>query len=241
MFAAEPVCEINRKECEEYQAEKQRDSNRLKEIRQRALARIKERHRREMQERSVRLARFGLVILNRGKHRLKIKQQEELRVFRRNQPTPQNRRLCFETWLIKRGYKRQAELWRYRLHREELLKQPLFLSEQNVTSLSIEALRLAYEAHRSTLESGQAEKNSRFDAKTAVSMRGAGYSRKEVLLAILHGARQASKDGRNWRRYAERVADYAFGLAGEILLKTQRDTMNILTREMHEEHIRIKL
>lgn len=92
ILAAEPVCEVNRKEWEEYQAEKQRDLTRHKEIRQRALARIKERHRREMQERCVRLSKFGLVILNRGKHRLKIKHQEELRVFRQNQPKPQNRR-----------------------------------------------------------------------------------------------------------------------------------------------------
>ena len=74
IFAAEPVCEVNRKEWEEYQVEKQRDLTRHKEIRQRALARIKERHRREMQESSFRLSKFGLVILNRVKHLLKINQ-----------------------------------------------------------------------------------------------------------------------------------------------------------------------
>ena len=237
----EPVSEVNRKEWEEYQAEKQRDSTRQKEIQQQALARIRERHRLEMQERGTRLSRFGLTILNRGKHRLKTKHREEVRTFRQNQPRPQNRRLCFETWLIRRGYKRQAELWQYRLHREKFSDMTLPIMEQDVACLPTETLRQAYEAHRSTLESGQAEENSRFDAKIAISMRGAGYSREEVLLAILHGAGQASKDGRNWRRYAERVADSAFGIAGEISLKTHRDTMNILTREMHEEHIRMKL
>ena len=241
IFAAEPICEVNRMEWEEYQAEKKRDLARHREIRQRALARIRERHRLEMQEKSMRLSRFGLVILNRGKHRLKIKHREELRAFRQNQPRPQNRRLCFETWLIRRGYKRQAELWRYRLHREELLEQPLFLPAQNVNSLSIETLCQAYEAHRSTLESEQVKENSKFDTKIAVSMRISGYSRKEVLLAILHGAGQVSKDSRNWRRYAERVTDYAFGLAGEIFMNAHHHSMSHLTQEKHGEHIRMNL
>ena len=219
IFAAEPVCEVNRKEWEEYQAEKQRDLTRHKEIRRRALARIKERHRREMQERCVRLSRFGLVILNRGKHRLKIKHQEELRVFRQNQPKPQNRRLRFETWLKKRGYKRQADLWRYRLHREELSEQPFPMMEQDIACLPIETLRQVYNDHRALLVIDQFKENSKVDAKVAVSMRASGYSRKEILLAILHGAGQASKDGRNWRRYAERVADFAFGMAGDMALK----------------------
>lgn len=57
------------------------------------------------------------------------------------------------------------------------------------------------------------------DAKVAVSILTSGYGRKEILLAILHGAGQALKDGRNWRRYAERVADFAFGVAGDMALK----------------------
>jgi hypothetical protein len=219
IFAAEPVCEVNRMEWEEYQAEKQRDLARHKEIRQRALARIKERHRREMQERSVRLSKFGLVILNRGKHRLKIKHQEELRVFRQNQPKPQNRRLRFETWLKKRGYKRQADLWRYRLHREELSEQPFPMMEQDIACLPIGTLRQVYNDHRALLAIDQFRENSKVDAKVAVSMRASGYGRKEILLAILHGAGHTAKDGRNWRRYADRVADFAFGVAGDMALK----------------------
>lgn len=115
------------------------------------------------------------------------------------------------------------------------------MMEQDVACLPVETLRQVYNDHRALLTSDQYKENSKVDAKVAVSMRASGYSQKEILLAILHGAGQTSKDGRNWRRYAERVADFAFGVAGEILLKTHTDTMKILPKEMHEEHIRMKL
>jgi len=82
-----------------------------------------------------------------------------------------------------------------------------------------------YNDLRALLAIDQFRENSKVDAKVAVSMRASGYSRKEILLAILHGAGQASKDGRNWRRYAERVADFAFGLAGEIALAENRSLL----------------
>jgi len=234
----EPVREVNRREWEMYQAEKKNASARQKDICQRALARIRERHRLEMQERSTRLSCFGLTILNRGKHRLKIKHQEELRVFRRNQPKPQNRRLRFETWLKKRGYQRQAELWRYHLHREELSKVYVQAPRlEDNTILPVEKLLKVYWAYRAHIDSDL--EHSRLDTQIAVSMRASGYSPKEVLLAILYGAGQSSKDGRSWRRYAERVMDFAFGVAGKIILANKYDTMTTLTKEVSLLHTEI--
>ena len=246
IVAPEPVSEINRKEWEEYQAEMQNSSLCLKELRQRAIERIRERQRLEMCERSTKLSRFGLVILNRGRHRLKIRHREELRVFRRCQPRPQNRKPRFKTWLKNRGYKRQAELWRYRNHWDELLGYSAYDSAQEHT-LSKEFLRQAYEEHRAHIKSCQETTSSSLDMKIAVSMRVSGYSRREIMKSILYGAAHSSHEGRNWSRYADRVASYAFSMAGNMAMAQTGDLvcpnqMERLEKEIKKtEEIRIKV
>jgi hypothetical protein len=59
--------------------------------------------------------------------------------------------------------------------------------------------------------------NSRVDAMIALRMRGTGHSREAVVEAVLACAKQwrGEEEDRNWRQYAERTADYAFGVAGD--------------------------
>ena len=61
------------------------------------------------------------------------------------------------------------------------------------------------------------EDYSRVDAMIALRLRSNGHSRKSVAETIRACAPtiRDSQAGRNWQRYAERTADYAFGPAGD--------------------------
>ena len=66
---------------------------------------------------------------------------------------------------------------------------------------------------------------SRVDAMIALRMRSNGHSREDVFGAIRTCAPtiRESPNGRNWQRYAERTADYAFGVAGDVdLVKNEK-------------------
>ena len=61
------------------------------------------------------------------------------------------------------------------------------------------------------------EDYSRVDAMIALRMRSNGHSRESVeeTIHICAPTIRDSPTGRNWQRYAERTADYAFGPAGD--------------------------
>ena len=61
------------------------------------------------------------------------------------------------------------------------------------------------------------EDYSRVDAMIALRMRSNGHSRENVeeTIRICAPTIRDSPTGRNWQRYAERTADYAFGPAGD--------------------------
>lgn len=66
---------------------------------------------------------------------------------------------------------------------------------------------------------------SRVDAMIALRMRSNGHSRTDVAEAVRACAPtiREAQAGRNWPRYAERTADYAFGMAGDVdLMKNER-------------------
>ena len=56
------------------------------------------------------------------------------------------------------------------------------------------------------------------DAMIALRMRANGHSREaveETIRACAPTIREEQAHGRNWQRYAERTAEYAFGMAGD--------------------------
>ena len=65
------------------------------------------------------------------------------------------------------------------------------------------------------------EDYSRVDAMIALRLRANGHSHDAVMEAIFHCAPaiREKSGGRNWKRYAERSAGYAFGMAGDIALQ----------------------
>jgi hypothetical protein len=63
------------------------------------------------------------------------------------------------------------------------------------------------------------ESSSRLDARIALFMRQEGHSREAVAEAIRRFAPEIRREEkRDWRRYAGRAANYAFGIAGDMEL-----------------------
>lgn len=79
----------------------------------------------------------------------------------------------------------------------------------------------AYNAHLDNIRQHlQIEDRSRLDAMIAVRMRVTGHSQAAVEAAIRECAPALREnESRNWERYAERTAEYAFGLKGDEALQ----------------------
>ncbi len=79
----------------------------------------------------------------------------------------------------------------------------------------------AYQAHYENIRQQLAlEDLSRVDAMIALRLRATGHSRESVLDAVRRCAPtiREKQEGRDWQRYAERTAAYAFGAAGDAAL-----------------------
>ena len=90
------------------------------------------------------------------------------------------------------------------------------------------------------------EDYSRVDAMIALRMRSNGHSRERVEETIRACAPtiRETQTGRNWQRYAERTADYAFGPAGDRDLERNERYRELWGKvegkEEKEQHIRMK-
>jgi hypothetical protein len=166
------------------------------------------------------LAGHPRCILNIARRFLRLQHKEERKQLRRAMSSRRKPKLGrFEDWLRAHGQERKAEQWRYR-HTLEALpahmrEAPPLPSEQKYDPVK------AYAAHRQTLLRDMPDAEpSRVDAYIALRMREKGFKRETVLEAILQCAPQAQEgqDARDWRRYAERVTVYAFGVAGDMKL-----------------------
>jgi hypothetical protein len=63
------------------------------------------------------------------------------------------------------------------------------------------------------------ESSSRLDARVALLLRTEGYGKEAVAEAIrLSAPELRGEEKRDWRRYAGRAANYAFGIAGDMEL-----------------------
>jgi len=79
----------------------------------------------------------------------------------------------------------------------------------------------AYYAHYENIRQHLAlEDLSRVDAMIALRLRATGHSQQAVAEAVRQCAPtiRKKKEGRDWQRYADRTAAYAFGVAGDVAL-----------------------
>lgn len=92
-----------------------------------------------------------------------------------------------------------------------------FLQER-ITRQPLGSPEAAYKAHYANIQRHLSITDfSRVDAMIALRMRATGHSFDAVRAAIEHCAPEIreKKEARNWEQYAERTANYAFGVAGD--------------------------
>ena len=94
----------------------------------------------------------------------------------------------------------------------------------------------AYHAHLEDIRCHLTiEDYSRVDAMIALRLRATGHGREAVMAAVRQCAPfiRETAARRDWQRYAERTADYAFGMAGDVEL-AKYETYRELWRRVEE-------
>jgi hypothetical protein len=234
----EPVSSVNLEEWKTYCAE-------CGEIRKTppvpvenpALAAAKIRHESERKDLLRDWAGRGFAALNVARRRLALWQKKEMRRLRGEGKKPKRRGWPrFENWLRARGLTRQADRWRYRNRPQVLSETPLVPpaappgNPAAAYGAHLRAIRKDTErlsARNAALALFMANvpqlnifgSPSHVDALIALRMRVSGFSREDVAEAVRQCAPEArGGENRDWQRYAERTAAYAFGMAGDVEL-----------------------
>jgi hypothetical protein len=164
------------------------------------------------------LRRCPRFLLNIARHFLKLRQREEKHRLRRKiGKRRSNARPRFETWLRAQGRDYKADLWRYHKALEAL--PPEFHDKPTVTATPRREPADSYSRHkRAILKAVPDAAFDRLNAYITLQMRTEGFSWETVTETIFHCAPADRPDqpDRDWQRYAERTAAYAFGVAGDV-------------------------
>jgi hypothetical protein len=219
--APEPVSAINIDEWRRDQAERQA----IRHLpppneRAEALAVLKTRHTEERRRIPVRIARRAPGLLNFSRKLLKFQHQKERRDLwaqLRKHPKGKGSLPRFEDWLRAKGLHKQAEKWRHRRFLETV--PPRLRNAKDYTADHGFDPAALYNDLRQTLLRQQPNTAPSFlDAYIALNFRRNGFSEEETVRAIERCApvHQAEESDRDWRRYAERAAAFAFGVEGDV-------------------------
>jgi hypothetical protein len=230
----EPVSPAHLEDWKEYRAECEKTPAQQPDSPQPTIqAELKRRHKLERKRLARRLAGKNLSVINHARHGLAMKQREERRAATVPRPRPGRRRQSFKAWLLAHGRNQQADRWRYRNRQFSPTPPPPPLDTKPSEALSAYAahweIQRQKNARLATLAAGMAlfgkvlspppESSSRLDAKVALFMRMEGHSRENVTEAIrLSAPELRGEEKRDWRRYAGRTVNYAFGMAGDMEL-----------------------
>lgn len=218
----EPVSPINVKQWQQYRDEYDKEAPPvlpgLEENPE--ISQFKERHRKEQATLPARLGKQPLCILNIARHCLKLQQRAEMKRLQRKTKKPSGpRKQRFEDWLRDRGMNYKADRWRYR---EVLETLPLeFRDAPTVMATPKHEPLASYAAHkRAMLKAVPNAEPDRLISYATLQMRKEGFSQEVVEDTIFHCAPEdhLGHPERNWRRYAERMAACAFGIAGDVKL-----------------------
>jgi hypothetical protein len=229
----EPVSPAHLEDWKEYRAERGKTPAQQPDSPQPTVqAELKRRHKLERKRPARRLAGSLLPVINHARHGLAVKQREERRAAAVPRPRSGRRRQSFKAWLRAHGRNQQADRWRYR-------NRPYSPAPPPPPDTNMGEALAAYAAHweiqrqknarLAALAAGMAlfgkvlspppESSSRLDARVALFMRLEGHSRENVAEAIrLFAPEVRGEEKRDWRRYAGRTANYAFGMAGDMEL-----------------------
>lgn len=171
-------------------------------------------------------------ILNVARHFQKLQHKEERRRVQRKPQGWVRKRLVgkmrFEDWLRDGGLNDQADRWRHRRKLENI--PPAQWQAPPLPEGQTPDPREAYAAQRQAILQNNPEVErspSMLDAHIAMHMRENGFKRKDIAEAIQQCAQEMqSEHERNWKRYAERATDYAFGVQGDLWLAKRAEERN---------------
>ncbi|MBQ8173424.1 MAG: relaxase/mobilization nuclease domain-containing protein [Mailhella sp.] len=168
------------------------------------------------------LSRYGLPIMNIGRHFLKEQQEQEKSKFRQTVKT--QGRPCIETqsfrrWLARNG-SRKSILWR---QRKRLIPG---LHIEKFTFSRTSDFRPYYEGYlqKAQKKLGEHSDGSRIDAEIALRMRLDGYDINTSINTILAESEWAKiRTTREERlEYASRIARVSFGTVGDVTIAKQK-------------------
>jgi len=230
----EPVSSINLEEWRQYQAATAPSISRVV-LEDPSMGLLKDRQRRERETLASKLRQQFLPpllgtpsnsirtcprsILNLTRHLLKLQQRKEIQRLRRKIKRPRPGKQRFEDWLRNCDLGYQADQWRYR-HTLETLPSEFHGTPTVIAAPQREPLASYIGHRRAMLKAAPAAKPDRLNAYVALQMRKEGFSREAVADTIFQCTPedQPGQPERNWRRYAERITAYAFGIAGDMVL-----------------------
>jgi hypothetical protein len=75
------------------------------------------------------------------------------------------------------------------------------------------------------------------NAYIALQMRKEGFSREIMTETLVHCAPEGQSGQRDWRRYAERITAYAFGIAGDVKLAQGAATKEKARQEQERREV----
>ncbi|MBR6674121.1 MAG: hypothetical protein IKL39_05305, partial [Mailhella sp.] len=227
-FTPAPVTEAEtmfKEDWQEYQQERAAEKKKRALI----LNRKKDALRRWEEERKARqhgvhrkLSRYGLPIMNIGRHFLKEQQAQEKRKIRQvveSQGRPCIETQSFRSWLARNG-SRKSILWR---QRKRLLPG---LHIEKFTFSKTSDFRPYYEGYlkKAQKKLGEHADGSRIDAEIALRMRLDGYDVNTSINTILNESKWAEQRTTREAKleYASRIARVSFGTVGDVAIAKQK-------------------
>ena len=184
------------------------------------------------------LARYGLPLMNIGRHFLKEQQAQEKRKFQQpeaEQVRPSIETQAFRQWLIRNG-SRKSILWRLR-------KRIIPGSHVEKFAFSTTSdFRPYYDVYLEKVqkELGEHADGSRIDVEIALRMRLDGYDTNTAINTILRESEWAKQRITREDRleYASRIARVSFGTVGDVAIakrKTEEERKNTPRRNVATE------
>lgn len=232
-LAPEPLSPVCEEEWREYQEIRQEHAEAIRKAREQETAERETREQEQRQERKrvcASLAVHGLFMLNIARHLLKEKQKRD---------TPRRPRTSdkafppFRTWL-RRKDKRQVDIWRYRKHMKRPMREVtsrVFSRTDNMPK-SLEAYAAFVEKTFSPEHRAQSWK----DSLTALYMRYAGYTEKEITDSFIHQNISEEPSIRKENEfYARRIARQAFGARRDIIISDIDDSCMLRIHQLAEK------
>lgn len=240
--APEPLSPVCEEEWREYQEIRQKHAEATRKAREQETAEREARERNQRRERKrvlASLAGHGLFMLNIARHLLREKQKQDTP----RRPRASGKTLpSFRTWL-RRKDKRQADIWRYRGYMRRPMQE--VRSREFSRTGKIPKPLEAYGAFVEKTFSPEHRAQSWKDSLTALYMRYAGYTEKEIADCFMRqNSSEDTSDNNDNEFYAMMIAQQAFSAKRDIIISDIDEScisrINHISEKMYMENNKYK-